>query len=196
MSRAVISLIFLFALGTVAQQSTDSLGAGVITYAQGGAFMVAAPPGWVTDRETGQKLGVCCVFYPAGSTWDDAETIMYTEIVEKNEQHANLKAFMAFDIEQFRMNNPELIFEDGDSVHWGAKTAVVRFFHGINKGSSEAVAYIDEPKIIAVLVMSAKSQKALDNSLPLFRNFVRSYAFMDVKFSQPSAANETEQHPQ
>src|SRR5438270_12734017 len=124
-----ILLIYLFTLGA------HALGPGVIVYAQGGAFMVAAPSGWVTDRETGQKLGVCCVFYPAGSTWDDAESIMYPEIAEKYEQHSNLRAFVAFDVEQFRTNNPELVVEDGDPIHWGTKIAVVRFFHGINEGS-------------------------------------------------------------
>jgi hypothetical protein len=196
MRRVMLTVVIsLFTLGAKAQQASDALGPGVIVYAQGGAFMVAAPSGWVTDGETGQKLGVCCVFYPSGTSWNDAETIMYPEIAEKNEHHADLRAFMASDLEQFRTNNPELVVEDGEAMHWGTTTAVVRLFHGVNEGSSEIVAYIDEPKIVAVLVMSAKSQKALNSSLPLFRGFVRSYAYMDVKVSAPGTTHDHEQNP-
>jgi hypothetical protein len=84
MRRVMLTVVIsLFTLGAKAQQASDALGPGVIVYAQGGAFMVAAPSGWVTDGETGQKLGVCCVFYPSGTSWNDAETIMYPEIAEK-----------------------------------------------------------------------------------------------------------------
>lgn len=190
-----IFLFLVLLLGSpAAGQNSRESGPSVIVYSNGGAFLVTAPSGWVADKETGQQLGLCCVFYPAGQTWNDAESIMYPEIVEKNAQHRTLQDFMAFDLEQFRMGNPNLTFEDSEPLHFGSKTALIRYFQGVNKGSSEAVAYIDEPKTIAVLVLSSKTSVALNKSLPLFRDFVQSYAFMKVRFTESPAATDSDNH--
>ncbi len=157
-------------------------------YSDGGAFMADAPKDWVIDHEVGRQMGACCVFYPRGSTWDNAVTVMYPTLVTKGPGQETLEQFMKADLEHFREHDPGMNFKDSEDIMLkGGKKALVRNFHGVNKGSSEVVAYIDESRIIAVLVLSAKSPEALHNSLPLFRECVGSYLYMDVEKKIPRA---------
>ena len=138
----------------------DSAGSGAIIYSEGGAFMIEDPKGWVADHETGQGMGICCVFYPQGSNFDNAETVIYPNIATKGPGQATLKEFMESDLSEFREHNPEMTYEDASDVSMKSKrVAKVRYFHRVNKGSSEAIAYIDEDKIIAVIVVSSKTQR-------------------------------------
>jgi hypothetical protein len=72
-------------------------------------------------------------------------------------------------------------YEDAKDVPLQSKrVAKVRIFRGVNRGSSEAVAYVDEEKIIALVVMSSKTEKGLNDSMPVFRSAVQSYLYMNV----------------
>lgn len=152
-----------------------------IVYAEGGGFMMTGPKGWTSDRAVGKQLGVCCVYYPEGSTWNDAETIMYPNIAVKRDGQKTLKEFMANDLAGFRKDNPEMTFSDGDTITLkDNRAAVVRYFYGVNQKSFEAVAYIDEEYVIALVVLSSKTQKGLNDSLPLLRETLQNYSFMNV----------------
>ena len=131
----------------------------VILQSDGGSFAIEGPKNWIADRKVGHRLGVCCVYYEKGS-WDTAETIMYPNIVTKGPGRATLQELMDSDLAKFRKDNPGMTYVDGD-IPFNGRTAKVRYFHGVNQGSSEAVAYIDEEKIIALVVLSSKTEKGL-----------------------------------
>ena len=163
------------------RQSTG--GAGVIVYAEGGAFLLQGPGDWIADNETGQQMGICCVFYPEGSNFDDAETVIYPNIATKGPGQATLKEFMEYDLSEFRDHNPGMSHEDAEDIPMrNNRAAKLRYFHGVNKGSSEAIAYIDEEKIVALIVVSSKTEKGLNAAVPLLRDMLQSYLYMDVKF--------------
>jgi hypothetical protein len=167
-------------------QGTQSKnGGGAIVYSEGGAFLIEGPKGWTTDHEVGQELGVCCVFYPEGTTWDNAQTVMYPNVVTKGPGQKTLKEFMDHDVADFREHNPGMTYVDGEDLPLNrSRTAKLRYFYGVNKNSAEAVAYVDEDKIIAVIVASSRTTKALNDSIPLLRTVLRTYAYMDVKFAK------------
>ncbi len=157
-------------------------GGAAIVYSDGGAFLIEGPKGWTTDREAGQRLGTCCVYYPAGATWDNAETVMYPNIATKGPGQKPLREFMAYDLADFREHNPEMSYEDAEDIPLKNKrTANLRYFHNVNGGSSEAVAYVEEEKIIALVVVSSKTAKGLNETIPLLRSVLQTYAYMDVK---------------
>ncbi|MFZ0296557.1 MAG: hypothetical protein WAL52_23295 [Candidatus Sulfotelmatobacter sp.] len=198
MTRFNSLLVLLFLISpAVCQQSSqpadpipDQGGGGAILYSEGGAFMIAAPKGWSLDREVGQRLGTCCVFYPEGSTWDDAETVIYPNIVSKGPGQQTLHELMASDLNDFRDHNPKMSFEDGEEIRLkNHGTAKVRYFYNVNQGSSEAVAYVDEEKIIALVVVSSKTRKGLNESIPLLRSALQTYAYMDVRLSNKVKAS-------
>jgi hypothetical protein len=170
--------------GRPSDPAHDRGGGGAILYSEGGAFMIAAPKGWSLDREVGQRLGTCCVFYPESSTWDDAETVIYPNIVSKGPGQQTLHELMASDLNDFRDHNPKMSFEDGEEIPLkNRRIAKVRYFYNVNQGSSEAVAYVDEEKIIALVVVSSKTKKGLNESIPLLRSALQTYAYMDVRFA-------------
>lgn len=159
--------------------------ASVLMYGDGGGFFIDAPKGWVVDREVGKRLGTCCVYYPEGSTWDNAETVMYPNIATKGSGQRTLDEFMKSDLAGFREHDPAMTYEDAQDITLQNKRiAKVRVFHGVNQNSSEAVAYVDEEKFIALFVMSSKTDKGLNASMPLFRSAVESYLYMDVRVNK------------
>ena len=137
----------------------------VVLESDGGSFAIEGPKDWIADRKVGRRLGVCCVYYPKGS-WDTAETIMYPNIVTKGPGQTTLQELMDSDLARFSKDNPGMSHVDGD-MPFNGRTAKLRYFHGVNQGSSEAVAYIDEEKIIALVVLSSKTEKGLMDALPL-----------------------------
>jgi hypothetical protein len=181
------ALFLIVVCGFSQQQDSDRRGsrsqdeASVLMYRNGAGFFIDVPKGWVLDREVGKRFGTCCVYYPQGSTWDNAETVMYPNIATKGPSQNTLSEFMESDLASFRKHAPEMTYEDAQDIPLQNKRiAKIRIFRGVNRGSSEAVAYVDEEKIIALLVMSSKTTKGFNESMPLFRSAVQSYLYMNV----------------
>jgi hypothetical protein len=171
-------------------QDGEGAGGGVILYSQGGAFMISGPKGWTTDRETGARIGTCCVFYPEGETWHDAETVLYPSIATKGPSQQTLNEFMSSDLDDFRSHNPAMTYEDGKEIPLKhGRSAKIRYFYNVNRGSSEAVAYIDEDKIVALVVMSSRTKTGLNKNMPLLETTLNSYAYMNVKFKDAAASD-------
>ncbi|MGH9504657.1 MAG: hypothetical protein ACRD20_17525 [Terriglobales bacterium] len=147
----------------------------VILQSEGGSFSIEGPKGWIADRKVGRRLGVCCVYYAKGS-YATAETILYPNIVTKAPGRATVQALMDSDLAAFRKNNPGMTYVDGD-IPFNKRTAKLRYFHGVNQGSSEAVAYIDEDKIVALVVISSKTEKTLVDALPLLLEVLETYTY-------------------
>ncbi len=169
-----------FALPAVSQTAdpkpaTSGKNHTVILESDGGSFAIEGPKGWIADRKVGHRLGVCCIYYEKGS-WDTAETILYPNIVTKGPGRATLQEVMDKDLAKFRKENPGMTYVDGD-IPFNGRTAKVRYFHGVNQGSSEAVAYIDEEKIIALVVLSSKTEKGLLKSVPLLAETLETYKY-------------------
>ena len=151
-----------------------------IIYSDHGGFMISVPKGWVLDRATGQKMGTCCVLYPQGSSWDQADSVIYPNIAEK-QAGQTLQQLMASDLDGFRQRFPQMnVVEARDLPAGEGAAAKVRLFYGVNQGSFELVAYVDEPQVVALLVLSSRSKEALGEALPAFREVLKSYVYMDM----------------
>jgi hypothetical protein len=160
---------------TMPKQRTSGKSHEIILQSEGGSVAIEGPKNWIADRKVGRRLAVCCVYYPKGS-WDSAETIMYPNIVTKGPGRTTLQELMDSDLATFRKDNPGMTYVDGD-IPFDGRTAKVRYFHGVNQGSSEAVAYIDEEKIIALVVLSSKTEKGLTEALPLLLGVLETYVY-------------------
>lgn len=170
--------------------------ASVLMYRDGSGFFIDVPKGWVIDQEAGKRGGTCCVYYPQGSTFNDADTIMYPNIATKREGQRTLDEFMKSDLSRFLEHEPAMKYENAqDILLQNKRIAKIRLFHGVNRGSSEAVAYIDEEKIVALFVMSSRSERAFNESMPLFRSAVKTYTYMNVTVSPDAMKEEPGQRP-
>ena len=156
---------------------------GTILYSGSGALTITGPTGWVADQEGGRKLGVQCAFHPADSTFDKAESVLYPDIAEKNAGEPTVQRLMAQDLEALHAQYPKgLAVDAGDLPVGHGKTAKVRYFYAEDQGFIDAFAYVDEPQMIAVLVLNSKNKKAFDSAIGLFGQFVASLHYMDVEF--------------
>ena len=160
---------------TKVKQGTSSKNHFAVLQSEGGSFAIEGPKDWIADRKVGHRFSVCCVYYEKGS-WDTAETILYPNIVTKGPGRTTLQELMDSDLAKFRKDNPGMTFVDGD-IPFNGRIAKVRYFHGVNQGSSEAVAYIDEEKIIALVVLSSKTEKGLTEALPLLLGVLETYVY-------------------
>jgi hypothetical protein len=125
-------------------------------------------------------MGTCCVLYPQGSSWDQADSVIYPNIAEK-QPGQTLQQLMANDLDGFRQRFPKMnVVEARDLPAGEGAAAKVRVFYGVNQGSFELVAYVDEPQVVALLVLSSRSKEALGEALPAFREVLKSYVYMDM----------------
>jgi hypothetical protein len=175
-------------------QKEEELNQGLI-YGEDHSFWLSAPKGWVLDNQAGVSQGLHAVFYPKGSTWATATTVMYANVAHKGKKgEETLQAVMDGDAARFRERAPQLVVKRAkDLTTRDEKKAVVRYFSGDAWGSFEAVAYLDEKKVIVILVMTSKTRKGFEASLPVFAELVGSYAFMteNVKgLKKPGKAKE------
>jgi hypothetical protein len=91
----LFGLALLVACGGVFAQATHP---GGIVYGPEAAFKIDAPPAWVLDNSAGVEQGLPCVLYPKGSTWADANAIMYAKIASTD--YEDVGKFVAMAIKQ------------------------------------------------------------------------------------------------
>jgi hypothetical protein len=111
---------------------------------------------------------------------------MYVNTASR-EEWQTLSSFIGKDISRFKHDNRYIEVEKGKPVTTrDGKTAEIRYFSNDQWGNSEAVAYIEEEKIFALIVLTARSKKAFNGAKPAFSELVESYLFIssDVTIEQ------------
>src|SRR6185437_8135238 len=128
------------------KQSGDSF----LMYGPDHLFAVRAPLDWTVDAATAQQLGLHAVMYPRGSSWREAPATMYTNFVHKDKDLPTLEKIIADDIDGYRKESPNIVIEEAEPlpIADGKKRVSVKAFHGDKGGNYEAVAYIDESKVV------------------------------------------------
>ncbi len=186
--RALVILIGLILLAAqISFASKMESGSGIV-YGDQHAFLISAPPGWILDNESGADQGIHAVFYPNGSSWDQAPAVMYATTVRKREGIATVQEFINSDFAKFKKRNPKIVMTESRALKTeDGKTAQVRLFQGDRWGNQEAVAYIEEPAVVVVLVLSARNQEAFQKSLPAFEKLVASYRFYTTDVRLPKS---------
>lgn len=174
-------------------------GTGGIVYGDQHAFMIRAPSGWVLDTESGVPDDLHAVLYPTGSSWEHGTAVMYANTCLKaRDECRTLEELVAFDEARFRARSPAIVVEGAASMPTGDhKQAVVRSFRGDPYGSHEAVAYIDERTVIVLLVLSARTPDAFEESRRAFESLVGSYVWItdDVTPGSPPRVPRQESPP-
>ena len=152
-------------------------------YGEDHAFWLTAPPGWMLDNSSGVPQGLHAVFYPRGSSWQNSPSVMYANGVHKDmDAHETFEQFIADDSLHFleRDSTMHIARAPDLSTKEGKLVIVRKFFYS----QYEAVAYIDEPKVVVLIVLTTRSQADFQHAYSAFEQLVRSYWFMtdDVNF--------------
>lgn len=177
----VIFLVSMPLLSSRVAFANDDQGGGIV-YGDDHAFLLVAPDGWVLDNKAGVQAGLHAVFYKKGSSWKDGTVVMYANTAHKsNKGNESLDALIKTDLARFKSHSPDVRMIDAGKIKIGKKEAVIKKFVGDKWGNHEAVAYIDETKIISILVMTSRNKKEFDASYPSFIELVKSYTFITQK---------------
>jgi len=156
------------------KEGDDKLGTGIL-YGNRHAFTITAPEGWVLDNSSGVNQGLHAVFYPEGSSWKEAETVMYANGYDKQNVLDTLESFMEGDAESFRNKHPDIEIKDAGTRELPRGVASIRHFFGENY---ESVAYIDSEGAVIVIVMSSRTEKEFFVNYGAFLELIDSYFFL------------------
>jgi hypothetical protein len=176
------ALLALASLGAAAQdkKEDDREANSGLLYGPDYSFVVKAPKGWVLDNQSGRRQGLDAVFYPEGSTWKESAAVMYVGIGRKQGAGDTLEAVIARDIADFKKSSPGLKVSDGGALRLarGKEKVAVKYFVAEQQRSYEAVAYVEESKVVVMLVLSAKTEADFKASQPALKELAASYFFL------------------
>jgi hypothetical protein len=109
---------------------------------------------------------------------------MYANGVHKDiEAKQSFGQFIAADSLHFLQRDPTVRILDAPNLptEKGKLAVVKKFFYS----QFEAVAYIDEPKVVVLIVLTARSQRDFERSYSAFEQLVGSYWFMTENVTFP-----------
>jgi hypothetical protein len=167
----------------VAEQPVEQRMGGIV-YGVDHAFEVVAPAGWVLDNKSGQPQNLHAVFYPDGGSWSQSLTIMYANVAKKGPGQETVELVMAVDDKRFNDRNPGIEILELEAITTTAgKRARIKTFAKKPGLPTEAVAYLDEKKVVVFLVLSSRDPESFSAALPAFDELVTAYRLFtkDVK---------------
>ncbi|HVZ39990.1 MAG TPA: hypothetical protein VHI13_11990 [Candidatus Kapabacteria bacterium] len=130
-----------------------------IVYGPKAAFQVAAPDGWVLSNTAGLAQSLHCVLYLQGSTWVDSPVIMYAKIASPT--FTRHETFARWAVAEYRKEDTAFQFMRVGTGHTGdGHSYIVNEYRSGGDSTVERVAYIQLPKAVAYIVLSARNNAA------------------------------------
>jgi hypothetical protein len=145
------------------------------------AFILAEPNGWNLDTSAGKTNGLDAVLYPDGSSWANGVAVMYVRVIYKDsKEKKDLKQIIETDIEKFKKVNKNTTVSVMPSLSTRDQMKTdMRYFYDAENKNHEAVAYIDEPKVVVILVLTSRNKDEYSKSAAAFKDLVASYFFVN-----------------
>ncbi len=176
MRRRIWHLLILVVAVHVLHGQTPE-GSGIV-YGETHAFCITAPHGWVLDNRAERNNGLHAVFYPEGSSWAKSAIVMYANAANKGPGQETVDELIAYDTGQFKAKAPKLVVVELTPIKTTKGSAKVLKFSGDQYNNTEAVAYIDSPKAVVMLVLTSRDEAGFNKSYPAFVALVESYRFL------------------
>jgi hypothetical protein len=138
---------------------------------------------WVLDNNAGAEQGLPCVFYPKGSTWADAKTIMYAKIAST--QYEDVDAFVATAIKEMEKARGK----PKEKIESGKTRDGMRYF--VNEYPAKAysqwerVAYIQLPKAVAFIVLSSRDESSYRKDASALNEVLKSFRYLEPNSKRP-----------
>jgi hypothetical protein len=195
-SRKLVSLLGLLVLATdtAAQEQEkpirledvivipkrETFPAGIV-YGPKAAFKIGAPSGWVVDNQAGVDQGLPCVLYPKGSTWAEADVVMYAKIASTNTTDRD--AFVKTAIEHMSKGNKAFRHQRVAEGKTGDGHAYIinDYRHGDRaEGANsqfERVAYVQLPGDVAFIVFTVPSDQLHKKYAGVVAEVVKSFSY-------------------
>lgn len=157
-------------------------GKAALVFGNHHALTLRAPDAWVLDTRSGRTQGLQAVFYPQGERWANSPAVMYCQVVGREGDIKGVGDMIEYDQARFRNSSPTAVVLEGTAIPVTAgkntRNIPTRQFTGGAKGTLEQVAYIEEGKVIVMIVLSCRNPESFEKSMPAFRQLVTSYTFL------------------
>jgi hypothetical protein len=154
--------------------------AGRIVYGPKAAFNISAPEGWVLDNESGVEQGLPCVLYPKGESWADARTVMYAKIASTEYEDAEKFASVAIKQMESKHGKPKEKIDRGKTGN-GQSFFINEYPATKTYSQWERVAYVQLPKAVAYIVLSARDEASYRKDAPALREVLKTFAYLEPK---------------
>jgi hypothetical protein len=151
-----------------------------LLYGKDHALTFCAPDGWTLDNGIMNDQGIYAVFYPTGSSFQDAKesgTFMYFNVVGKPPD-STVEKMMDNDATQVKHDAPGAVVAESDPIKVGVVSVPILRFSPGAFDRYEAVAYIGEEKVLVMVVISSKNQVLFKKDYPAFVQLVQSYKYL------------------
>ena len=141
---------------------------------------VAPPSGWHFDEGSSHRFAFNAMA-PDGSTFSDAETVLYAkaDFKPRTAGIASLESFVQSDIADFRAEMPGLVVSREKTLYAQDRKPfqVVSYFPKQHAdGNWEQVAYGEDGDYYITIAISSRTRDGLTRSMAAFRALVASYA--------------------
>lgn len=176
----ISGLTFLLSFPSLLAQPSDASNLGVaVIVGERHAWMLEAPEGWTLDVSGARSSGLGAAFRPSDTSWTDAPAVMYANTVLKKEDSITLATVVAGDVSRAENRLPKTTVVEAEPIGTiQGVDATVRHFVRKDSSLCEAVAYIDGPTVVALVVLSARSGEDFRASLHTFARLVDSYEWI------------------
>jgi hypothetical protein len=161
--------------------------ADVLCYRDAAAFVVSPPTGWANDSEVMRALGLCAMFAPLGSTYNDAEAVLYPNMATAAGKSVEESAdFQAGWIHKTFADKPggeniQVRRGEGFKTEQGLDVAIRLYDHGPSPNEWEAAAYLQHDGQLLMLVLSAREQSLRDAALPQLEEAARKVIRLEME---------------
>jgi len=170
--------------------------ADVLCYRDTAAFVVSPPTGWANDSEVMRALGLCAMFAPLGSTYNDAEAVLYPNMATAAGK--NVEESADFQAEWVRNTftdkpggeNIQVRRGEGFKTEQGLDVAIRLYDHGPPPNEWEAAAYLQHDGQLLMLVLSAREQNLRDAALPQLEEAARKVIRLEMEQDGEKKAGE------
>lgn len=175
-----IPLLLCAPLFLRAQQSPapDNMGIAVIV-GKNHAWILEAPEDWILDPQGAAAAGLGAAFYPSDQSWSTAPAVMYANAIVKSADSITVDNVMKEEMRRAAARLPKTEVREMERIPT-IQGVDARVCHFMKSDSSlfEAVAYIDCPTVVALVVLSARNAGDFRASLGAFARLVDSYEWI------------------
>lgn len=161
----------------------------VICYHNSAAFVVRPPTGWTNDKGTATLLGVCAIYTPVGSNYNDAKAVLYPNVGTARgrtiEESADIQAEWIRKTLSSRKNGEKIQVRYGKGLRneKGHGVAIRYYDQGPPPNEWEAAAYLQHNGQLLMLVLSAREKQDRDAAVAQLEEAASQVVGMD--YSRP-----------
>lgn len=170
-------ILIIMQLFLVCNAQTELKGqflAGIV-YGPKGAYKIDAPENWILDNKSGLSMGLPCVLYIDGYTWQNSPVIMYSKIASTD--YENIDTFIDFAIKEFQKEDSDFNHKELKTGKIDDKKYIIMDYQGGPYNSFERVFYIQMEKAVGYVVFSARNQDDFKKYSDAIFEIVESYEY-------------------